>query len=98
MDKLERLSKAQLIRMVNQRFCAPSDLYPNGLIGQKVRYTQNAVKKGIDKDFPLPECGYFTIASAHLAKHGVILVNLNEGMYATWNISVNFLEPFNENF
>ena len=52
MNELEKVSKRQLIDMINSRACAPSALYPNGLIGQKVMYNQHAVKKGATDHHP----------------------------------------------
>ena len=100
MDELSKLSKDDLIDLILFRqtaSCCP--LYPNGLIGQKVRYREQALKKhDPSQSHPLPQCGYFIIKEAHLTDNGVVIVFLDNGdnnpLYIdTYSIAANYLEP-----
>ena len=100
--KLQEMNKAELIAMIETRQSAScaSIFYPNGLIGQKVRYRKVTSRKAYDPSIhhPLPECGYFVIKGAYLTDYGVVIVQLDGGVrYPSsinmWDIGVRYLEP-----
>ena len=56
---------------------------PTGLIGEKVVYNEKYLKRvKYEVDYPLPECGYFTITKAVLKDDGGVMVALHPHHHA----------------
>ena len=97
---LQRFTKKELIHML-ETTATPyfGSSYPNGLIGQKVRYNARALRTGIHLDSPLPECGYFVIVSAYLSHHGKVLVRMSGTHHARhWDLATDWLEPTEQEY
>ncbi len=65
----------------------------------KVVYNQKYMKKGVWKDeikTKIPECGYFEITDVLFMGGAGILVKLDAGIHSTWELNLNWLEPYTE--
>ena len=69
-NAFHKMTKDELISIIADRKAASClcPIYPNGLVGQKVKYRKHVAKKKYHPSelHPLPQRGYFTIMGAHL--------------------------------